>query len=239
MISKKDNNTEMGNINNINNLNNKTNYKDCLTLGRIAPNFTALTTQGIITLSDYRGKWVLLFSHPGDFTPVCTSEFISFAQLYPEFQKRNTELIGISVDSNPAHLAWFYNIYQFTGIIIPFPLIADREAEVANLYGLVAPDRIYEQSVRGVFLIDPNQRIRAILSYPATNGRNMYEILRLIDALQTTSEYNVLTPANWLPSDPVIVFPPSTFEGLMERANNDPEKSGLDCAQWYMCYKDV
>lgn len=238
MISKNDTNKETNNMRN-NNSNERVNYTDCLTLGRIAPNFTAVTTQGIITLSDYRGKWVLLFSHPGDFTPVCTSEFISFAQLYPEFQKRNTELIGISVDSNPAHLAWFYNIYQFTGIKIPFPLIADREAEVANLYGLVAPDRIYEQSIRGVFIIDPNQRIRSILSYPATNGRNMYEILRLIDALQTTTEYNVITPANWMPDDPVIVFPPQTFEGLMERADNNPEESGFNCKQWYMCYKNV
>ena len=182
------------------NINNTVNNKDCLTIGRIAPDFTAITTQGPVTMSQYRGKWVVFFSHPGDFTPVCTSEFISFSLLYPEFEKRNAQLLGISIDSNPSHLAWFYNIYQFTGITIPFPLISDRDADVATLYGMVNPDRIYEQSVRDVYIIDPNQRIRAILTYPATNGRNMYEILRLIDALQITTEYNVNTPANWMPS---------------------------------------
>ncbi len=209
----------------------------CLTIGRIAPDFTAITTQGPITLSQYRGKWVLLFSHPGDFTPVCTSEFISFSQLYPEFEKRNVQLIGVSIDSNPAHLAWFYDILQFSGIKVPFPLIADRNASVATQYGMVNPDRIYEESVRDVFIIDPSQRIRAILAYPTTNGRNTYEILRLIDALQVSSEYGVYTPANWMPGDPAIIPPPSTFNEVIERANNtDPE---LLCKRWYMCYKDV
>ena len=167
----------------------------CLTIGRIAPDFTAMTTDGPITLSQYRGKWVLLFSHPGDFTPVCTSEFIAFAQLHPEFEKRNVQLLGVSIDSNPAHIGWLYDIYLMTGIIMPFPLIADRDANVAELYGMVNPDRIYEQSVRDVFIIDPNQRIRSILAYPASNGRNMYELLRLIDALQVSTTYGVSTPA--------------------------------------------
>ncbi|MFA9423623.1 MAG: peroxiredoxin, partial [Sedimentibacter sp.] len=191
----------------------------CLTIGRIAPDFTAITTQGPITLSQYRGKWVMLFSHPGDFTPVCTSEFISFAELYPEFEKRNVQLIGVSIDSNPAHLAWFYDILNFSGITIPFPLIADRNATVVTEYGMVNPDRIYEESVRDVFIIDPSQRIRAILAYPATNGRNTYELLRLIDALQVSSEYGVYTPANWMPGDPVIVPPPQTFDEVLKRAN--------------------
>lgn len=209
----------------------------CLTIGRIAPDFTAITTDGPITLSQYRGNWVLLFSHPGDFTPVCTSEFISFSQLYPEFVKRNVQLIGVSIDSNPAHIAWFLDILDFTGIKIPFPLIADRDANVAIMYGMVNPDRLYEQSVRDVFIIDPNQRIRAILTYPATNGRNMYELLRLIDALQVSTEYNVNTPANWMPGDPVIVPIPRTFDEALERTNNpDPE---LSCRRWYMCYKDL
>nr|WP_312575896.1 peroxiredoxin [Sedimentibacter sp.] len=212
--------------------------RECLTIGRIAPDFTAITTQGPITMSQFRGKWVLLFSHPGDFTPVCTSEFISFAQLNPEFEKRNVQLLGISIDSNPSHLAWFYNILQFSGVVIPFPLISDRDSVIAATYGMVNPDRIYEQSVRNVFIIDPNQRIRAILTYPATNGRNMYEILRLIDALQVTDEYRVSTPANWMPGDPVLVPPPQTFEGLLERANN-PNIDGLDCVQWYMCYENL
>lgn len=231
MISK---NNNIENINN-NNLNTR---RECLTIGRIAPDFTAITTQGPITMSQYRGKWVLFFSHPGDFTPVCTTEFISFTQLYPEFEKRNVQLLGISIDSNPAHLGWFYNILEFTGIKIPFPLIADRDSVIAATYGMVSPDRIYEQTVRDVFLIDPSQRIRAILTYPPTNGRNMYEILRLIDAVQVTDEFKVNTPANWMPGDPVIVPYPRTFDELLERANN-PNIDGLNCVQWYMCYKDL
>lgn len=211
--------------------------RECLTIGRIAPDFTAITTQGPITLSQYRGKWVLFFSHPGDFTPVCTSEFISFSELYPEFVKRNVQLLGISIDSNPSHLEWFYDILQFSGIKIPFPLIADRDSEVAMLYGMVNPDRIYEQSVRDVFIIDPNQRIRAILTYPSTNGRNMYEILRLIDALQISTEYDVRTPANWMPGEPVIVPIPRTFDELLDRVKNHKEQ-GLYCTRWYMCYED-
>lgn len=213
------------------------NNRECLTIGRIAPDFTAITTQGTITLSQYTGKWVMLFSHPGDFTPVCTSEFIAFTQLAPEFEKRNVQLIGISIDSNPAHLAWVYNIYQFTGLTIPFPLIADRDAVISNLYGMVNPDRVYEQSVRDVFIIDPVRRIRSILIYPASNGRNMYELLRLIDALQTTDEYDVSTPANWMPGQPVIVPSPYTYEGLIERVDA-PESLGIQCLQWYMCFKD-
>ncbi|MGD9568804.1 MAG: peroxiredoxin [Sedimentibacter sp.] len=213
------------------------NNRECLTIGRIAPDFTANTTQGIITLSQYINKWVILFSHPGDFTPVCTSEFIAFTQLAPEFEKRNVQLLGISIDSNPSHLAWLYNIYQFTGLTIPFPLITDRDAVISSMYGMVNPDRIYEQSVRDVFIIDPSRRIRSILSYPATNGRNIYELLRLIDALQTTDEYSVSTPANWMPGQPVIVPIPYTYEGLLERADN-PESLNLQCAEWYYCFKD-
>ncbi|MDI9495801.1 MAG: peroxiredoxin [Bacillota bacterium] len=209
----------------------------CLTIGRIAPDFTAMTTDGPITLSQYRGKWVLLFSHPGDFTPVCTSEFIAFAQLHPEFEKRNVQLLGVSIDSNPAHIGWLYDIYLMTGIIMPFPLIADRDANVAELYGMVNPDRIYEQSVRDVFIIDPNQRIRSILAYPASNGRNMYELLRLIDALQVSTTYGVSTPANWMPGDPVIVPVASTLEEALERGGSPQDD--LTCFAWWYCFTDL
>jgi len=212
--------------------------RQCLTIGRIAPDFTAITTEGTITLSQYRGKWVMFFSHPGDFTPVCTSEFISFAQLNPEFEKRNVQLLGISIDSNPAHIGWLYNILQITGLKMPFPLIADRDAYVSELYGMVNPDRIYEQSVRDVFIIDPNQRIRAILIYPATNGRNIYELLRLIDALQVSTTYGVNTPANWMPGDPVLVPDPRTFDEAIIRGT-DPEALELNCLAWYYCFKDM
>lgn len=221
----------------INNINNET-PRQCLTIGRIAPDFTAITTEGPITMSQYRGKWVLFFSHPGDFTPVCTSEFIAFALLNDEFVKRNVQLLGISIDSNPAHLGWLYEIYEMTGIKMPFPLIADRDAYVAELYGMVNPDRIYEQSVRDVFIIDPNQRIRSILAYPATNGRNMYELLRLIDAIQTSTTYGVSTPANWMPGDPVIIPVASTLEEAILRGT-DPETLEMNCLAWWYCFKDV
>ena len=221
----------------LNNIDNET-TKKCLTIGRMAPDFTAITTEGTVTMSQYRGKWVLFFSHPGDFTPVCTSEFISFAQLNPEFEKRNVQLLGISIDSNPAHLGWLYSIYEMTGLKMPFPLIADRNAYVSELYGMVNPDRIYEQSVRDVFIIDPNQRIRSILIYPATNGRNMYELLRLIDALQVSTTYGVSTPANWMPGEPVIVPVANTLDEVIERAAN-PEALEMNCLAWYYCFKNV
>lgn len=212
--------------------------RQCLTIGRIAPDFSAITTEGPVTMSQYRGKWVMFFSHPGDFTPVCTSEFIAFAQLSEEFVKRNVQLLGISIDSNPSHIGWLYDILEMTGLKMPFPLIADRDAYVATLYGMVSPDRIYEQSVRDVFIIDPNQRIRSILAYPATNGRNVYELLRLIDALQVSTTYNVSTPVNWMPGDPVIVPVARTLEEAIVRGT-DPETLGLNCLAWYYCFKDV
>ena len=206
----------------------------CLTIGRIAPDFTAMTTEGPITLSQYRGKWVLFFSHPGD----CTSEFIAFAQLQPEFEKRNVQLLGISIDSNPAHIGWLYDIFQMNGIVMPFPLVADRNAQISALYGMVNPDRIYEQSVRDVFIIDPNQRIRAILTYPGTNGRNMYELLRLIDALQVSATYGVSTPANWMPGDPVIVPVANTLDEAIARGT-DSESLDLNCLAWWYCFTDA
>ena len=212
--------------------------RQCLTIGRIAPDFSAITTEGPITMSQYRGKWVLFFSHPGDFTPVCTSEFIAFAELNDEFVKRNIQLLGISIDSNPSHLGWLYEIYEMTGIKMPFPLIADRDAYIAELYGMVNPDRIYEQSVRDVFIIDPNQRIRSILAYPATNGRNMYELLRLMDALQTSTTYGVSTPANWMPGDPVIIPVARTLDEAIARGE-DPQALELNCLGWWYCFKDV
>lgn len=212
--------------------------RQCLTIGRIAPDFTAITTEGPVTMSQYRGKWVMFFSHPGDFTPVCTSEFIAFAQFHSEFEKRDVQLLGISIDSNPAHIGWLYNILQMTGLTMPFPLIADRDATISALYGMVNPDRIYEQSVRDVFIIDPNQRIRSILIYPATNGRNVYELLRLIDALQVSTTYGVNTPANWMPGDPVLAPVARTLDQAIERGTA-PETVELNCLAWYYCYMDI
>lgn len=209
-----------------------------VSIGMKAPDFTATTTFGPMRLSDYKGHWVILFSHPGDFTPVCTTEFIAFAQANDQFKGLNANLIGLSIDSNPSHLAWVNQIYQLTGIEIPFPIIADRMAEVAKLYGMIAPDASTQETVRNVFFIDPDQVIRAIFIYPLTNGRNIAEILRLLIALQTTDKCKVVTPANWQPGNPVMVPPPRTYDQLTERVN-DPEKMCLDCMDWFWCYKDI
>lgn len=209
-----------------------------LSLGMQAPDFTATTTFGPLRLSDYKGKWVVLFSHPGDFTPVCTTEFIAFAQAEPQFAEQNAQLLGLSIDSNPSHLAWVYAIYLTTGVEIPFPVIADRTGEIARLYGMIAPDASKQETVRNVFLIDPQQKIRAILIYPLTNGRSIPEILRLLTALQTTDKYKVVTPANWQPGQPVLVPPPQTYEGLLSR-QNDPKAQGLTCKDWFLCGKEL
>lgn len=209
-----------------------------LSLGMQAPDFSAITTFGPLQLSDYRGKWVVLFSHPGDFTPVCTTEFIAFAQAQPQFAAQNAQLLGLSIDSNPSHLAWVYAIYLTTGVEIPFPVIADRTGEIARLYGMIAPDASKQETVRNVFLIDPQQKIRAILIYPLTNGRSIPEILRLLTALQTTDKYQVVTPANWQPGQPVLVPPPQTYEALLKR-QNDPKAQGLNCKDWFLCGKEL
>lgn len=205
-----------------------------LRIGDMAPEFTADTTFGTVKLSDYRGKWIVLFSHPGDFTPVCTTEFISFARYYPEFSRLNANLLGLSIDSTSSHLAWVYNIYKNTGIQIPFPVIADRNMKISKMYGMIAPNASDTQTVRSVFIIDPEQKIRAILQYPLTNGRNIGEILRLVEALQTTDRDKVSTPANWIPGQPVVVPYPKTFDELLERVKNP---MGYNCIDWYLCFK--
>ena len=205
-----------------------------LTIGMKAPDFIADTTFGPAKMSDYSGKWVIFFSHPGDFTPVCTTEFIAFAKYYPEFVKRNATLLGLSIDSTPSHLAWVYSIYKMTGIQIPFPVVADRSMEIARMYGMLPAGQNATQTVRSVFIIDPDQKIRAILLYPMTNGRNIPEILRLLDALQTSDSDSVVTPANWMPGQPVIVPYPKTYDELLERVKNP---MGYSCMDWYLCYK--
>ncbi len=208
-----------------------------VSIGMKAPDFSAMTTLGPIKLSDYKGHWVILFSHPGDFTPVCTTEFVAFAQANDQFEALNAKLIGLSIDSNPSHLAWVNQIYLLTGIQIPFPIIADRMAEVAGMYGMIAPDASKQETVRNVFFIDPDQIIRAILVYPLTNGRNICEIIRLLTALETTDRCNVVTPANWEPGSPAMVPPPRTYDQMIERINN-PQGQNLNCMDWFWCYKD-
>ena len=203
-------------------------------IGEKAPEFEAPTTQGNLKLSDYKGSWLILFSHPADFTPVCTTEFMAFAEIYPELQKRNTELLGLSVDSTSSHIAWVRNVEEKMGVKIPFPIIADLNKEVSTLYGMIHPEQSKTETVRTVFFIDPEGTLRTILYYPLTTGRNMQEILRIIDALQTTDEHKVATPANWKPGDPVVVPPPKTAEQAEERV-----KEGYDCKDWYLCFKKL
>ena len=203
-------------------------------LGEKAPDFKSNSTMGPIKLSDYCGKWIVLFSHPGDFTPVCTTEFLAFASLASEFKKRNTQLLGLSVDSNASHLAWIYNILQLTGVNIPFPIIEDRDMKIANLYGMISAPMSNTSTVRTVFIIDDKQILRTILYYPLSTGRNIPEILRIIDSLQTVDKCNVVTPANWLPGTPVLLPPPKTFKELQGRIKKCNKE--YKCLDWYICF---
>ena len=203
-------------------------------LGEPAPAFEANTTQGTLRLEDFKGNWLILFSHPADFTPVCTTEFIAFAEIYPELQKRGVELLGLSVDSVSSHIAWIRNVEEKTGVKIPFPIIADLNKEVSMAYGMIHPGQSRTETVRCVFIIDGKQVIRTILYYPLTTGRNMDELLRIVDALQTTDANKVATPANWRPGDKVVVPPPSTQEDAEERL-----KQGYECVDWYLCKKSL
>jgi peroxiredoxin (alkyl hydroperoxide reductase subunit C) len=203
-------------------------------IGEKAPDFEAVTTQGTLKLSDFEGSWLVMFSHPADFTPVCTTEFIAFTQIYSELQKRNTELLGLSVDSVSSHIAWVRNVEEKMGVKIPFPIIADLNKEVSNKFGMIHPAQSKTETVRCVFIIDPESKIRTILYYPLTTGRNMKEILRIIDALQTTDKHKVATPANWNVGNPVVVPPPNSTEAAEERV-----KEGYDCKDWYLCFKKL
>jgi peroxiredoxin (alkyl hydroperoxide reductase subunit C) len=203
-------------------------------LGQPAPAFEAETTHGTVRLEDFKGGWLILFSHPADFTPVCTTEFVAFAELAPELKKRNVELLGLSIDSTYSHIAWVRNIEEKFGVKIPFPVIADLNREVAGLYGMIMPGESKTETSRCVFVIDPNGVLRAMIYYPLTTGRNMQEILRLIDALQTTDKHGVATPANWHPGDKVIVPPPKTAEAAEERM-----KAGFETKDWYFSKKTL
>ena len=204
-------------------------------IGEKAPDFEAITTYGNRNLSDYKGKWLVLFSHPGDFTPVCTTEMLAFAKAYPYLQKLNTELLGLSIDSNPSHLAWMYDIYCRTGIVLPFPIIADRSGEIARKYGMIASSISNTETVRNVYIIDEKGIIRVILIYPLNVGRFIPEILRTIEALQMADCTNASTPANWRFGEPVIMKPPKTFPQLQERiVENEEQNNGFS---WYLAFK--
>ncbi len=203
-------------------------------LGEPAPDFEAETTQGPIRLSDLKGKWVVLFSHPADFTPVCTTEFIAFAGIHDELAELNVKLIGLSIDSISSHLAWVHNIKEKMGVTIPFPIIADLNMKVAKKYGMIHQGQSSTVTVRCVFFIDDKGVMRAMIYYPLQNGRFMPEIIRLAKALQTTDQYKVSTPANWQPGDRVVVAPPKTIAELDKRLGE-----GYECKDWYLCYKKI
>ena len=205
-------------------------------IGQTAPNFNAISTTGNLCLNDYKGKWIVLFSHPGDFTPVCTTEMIAFARANTYFNKLNCYLIGLSIDSNPSHLAWIYDIYCKTGIIIPFPIIADRSGEIARKYGMISNNIDSTSTVRNVFIIDDKQVVRTILVYPMNIGRNIVEILRIVKTLQTADANNQMAPANWMPCEPMISPPPQTFNLLQERIKSiEKERNGFS---WYLSFKN-
>lgn len=203
-------------------------------LGEEAPEFEALTTHGPLKLSDLRGKWVVLFSHPADFTPVCTTEFMALAEANDELQRLNVQLIGLSIDSVHSHLAWVRNIEEKMGVEIPFPVIADLDMAVARKFGMIHPGQSNTATVRAVFFIDPDGMMRAMIYYPLNNGRSIPEIVRVVKALQTTDRHGVATPANWQPGEKVVVPPPKTAKAMEQR-----EKEGYDCKDWYLCFKEI
>lgn len=218
----------------------ETSYKMPL-IGDPAPSFKAVTTQGPINFpEDYKGKWVILFSHPADFTPVCTTEFMTFASMIDEFKAMNTELIGLSVDSLYAHIAWLRKIKELEwkglkDLEVTFPLIEDIRMEVANKFGMIQPGQSNTQAVRAVFVIDPESKIRLILYYPLTTGRNFDEIKRVIQALQKADQDHVATPADWRPGDDTIVPTAGSCGTAKERMESKSDDTY--CLDWFMCFK--
>ena len=204
-------------------------------LNEPAPEFTAMTTHGQKSLSDYRGRWLVLFSHPADFTPVCTTEFVAFARRAGDFAAIDTELLGLSIDSTFSHIAWVRNIREKLGVDIPFPIIADLKMEVAKKYGMIHPGAADTSAVRATFVIDPEGILRAMVYYPMTNGRSIDEILRLVKALQTSDRHGVATPEGWQPGDAVIVPPPATVEEAEERV----KMTDAEVTDWYFVKKDL
>lgn len=211
-------------------------------IGDKAPEFTAKTTQGEIHFpTDFEGSWIIFFSHPADFTPVCTTEFMTFASMQDDFAKRNCKLLGLSIDSIYAHIAWLRTIKEkikykdMKDVEVTFPVIEDLKMDVAKAFGMLQPGASTTQAVRAVFIIDPKGIIRAILYYPLSNGRNMDEVMRLLIAMQTSDEHGVATPANWRPGDDVIVPPPGSCGVAKDRTEKpDPD---VTCLDWFMCLK--
>ena len=199
-----------------------------------APAFRAKTTHGDRSLEDYRGKWLVLFSHPADFTPVCTTEFTGFANAAGDFAAANCELLGLSIDSIYSHLAWVGNIKEKFGVEIPFPIIEDLSMNVARAYGMIHPGASDTSAVRATFIIDPQGILRAMVYYPMTNGRSVAEILRLVRGLQTSLSNGVATPEGWQPGDKVLAGAPKTVDEVEARL-----QEGLETTDWYFSMKKL
>lgn len=205
-------------------------------IGDIAPDFTAKTTKGDIKLSEFaKDKWIVMFSHPADFTPVCTTEMSGFAIRKPEFDALNTELLGLSIDSIHAHLGWVNNVREKTGVYFDFPIIADIDMKVSKLYGMLQPNESETSAVRAVFFIDPAKKIRLIMYYPLNVGRNMDEILRALYALQTSDKFGVAMPLDWKKGDKVIIPPPKTLAEMEVRLNDD----SIEKVDFYLAKKSL
>lgn len=205
-------------------------------IGDLAPDFKAMTTQGPLQFSAYnKDHWVVFFSHPADFTPVCTTEMSGFAlEQDTFFTPRNTKLLGLSIDSIHSHIAWVDNVRKHTGVYFKFPIIADLDMSVSKRYGMLQPGESETAAVRAVFFIDPSGKIRLIMYYPLSVGRNMHEIKRALIALQTNEEHKVALPLNWEPGDKVIVPPPKTLTEYEARL-----ESGLEMVDFYLAKKSI
>jgi peroxiredoxin (alkyl hydroperoxide reductase subunit C) len=212
-------------------------------IGDPAPEFTAETTQGTINFpGDYKGEWVILFSHPADFTPVCTSEFMTFSHMEKQFNEANCKLVGLSVDGLYSHIAWLRTIkekIEYKGmkdIEVTFPLIEDIKMDVARKYGMIQPNEDNTKAVRAVFFIDPKGIIRTIIYYPLSLGRNFDEIYRVLIALQTADEFSIATPADWRPGDDVIVPPAGSCGTAKDRMEG---KEDMKCYDWFFCTRPI
>lgn len=206
-----------------------------LRIGDTAPDFEALTTVGNIKFSEYnKDHWIILFSHPADFTPVCTTEMIGFAKEKEFFEFHNTRLLGLSIDSIHAHIAWLNSVHEKIGVLIDFPIVSDISMHIATKYGMQPSIANTTETIRSVFIIDPKGVIRLIINYPINVGRSLDEIKRTLLALHTSEEYNCSTPLDWQPGDMVIVPAPKTLNDLAERKN-----SSLDMIDWYLAKKNI
>lgn len=222
---------------------NNRNKKRLPQIGEKAPSFQAKSTKGFISFPyDFKGSWVVFFSHPADFTPVCTTEFMTLEAMKSEFEQINTKLLGLSVDSLSSHLAWLKDIKEninykgLNEVDVDFPVIDDLNGNIARKYGMIQPKADNTKTVRAVFIIDPKSIIRAILYYPQSTGRNLDEIKRIVIALQTADKFNVVTPANWETGDEVIIPPPLNKKEAIERLES---MENIKCYDWFLCFKQL